>query len=99
MYRNFPHIGEKVRNVHNVQHNEILEDMRRSVPRIYSTLDNKQDKFQSHMIEVEGMTNNHYFTILMDSGASYSYIDPKVVERLQLLRNKHGKYWLVQLAT
>jgi hypothetical protein len=30
----------------------------RNVPRIYGALDNKQDEFQSHMIEVEGKINN-----------------------------------------
>ena len=50
------------------------------------------------MIEVEGMINNHSFTILIDSGASHSYIDPKMVKRFHLPRNKHGKSWLVQLA-
>jgi hypothetical protein len=69
------------------------------IPRIYAALDNKQAEFQSHMIEVEGMINNHAFTILIDSGASHSYIDPKMVESLHLPRNKHGKSWLVQLAT
>jgi hypothetical protein len=70
-----------------------------SVPRIYASLDNKQEEFQSHMIEVEGMINNHAFTILIDSRVIHSYIDPKVVEILQFPRSKHGKYWLVQLAT
>jgi predicted aspartyl protease len=47
------------------------------------------------MIEVEGMINNHAFIILIDLGASHIYIDPKVVERLQFPRSKHGKSWLV----
>jgi hypothetical protein len=98
-YRYFPHRRDKVRVVHNVQQAETVEDMGRSVPRIYAALDNKQDEFQSHMIGVEGMINNHAFTILIDSGASHSYIDPKVVERFLFPRRKHGKYWLVQLAT
>jgi hypothetical protein len=51
------------------------------------------------MIEVEGMINNHAFTILIDSGASHSYIDPRVVKSFQLSRSKHEKSWLVQLAT
>ena len=68
------------------------------IPRIYAALDNKQVEFQSHMIEVKGMINNHAFTILIDSGASHSYIYPKVVEKFQLPRIKHEKYWLVQLA-
>jgi hypothetical protein len=51
------------------------------------------------MIEVQGMINNQTTAILIDSGASHSYIDPKMVENLHFLRSKHGKYWLVQLAT
>jgi hypothetical protein len=87
-----------VRYFHNAQQEETMEDMGRSVPRIYAALDNKQHEFQSHMIEVEGMINNHDFTILIDSRASHSYIDPKVVEILHFSRSKHEKYWLVQLA-
>jgi hypothetical protein len=45
------------------------------------------------------MINNHAFTILIDSWVSHSYIDPRVVENLNLSRSKHGKSWLVQLAT
>jgi hypothetical protein len=88
-----------VRVVHNVQQAETVEDMGSRVPRIYASLDNKQEKYQSHMIEIEGMINNHAFTILIDLGASHSYIDPRVVESLQFPRRKHGKSWLVQLAT
>jgi hypothetical protein len=42
-------------------------------------LDNKQAEFQSHMIEVEGMINNQPLVILIDSGASHNYVDPRVV--------------------
>jgi hypothetical protein len=73
--------------------------MSRNASRIYAALDNKQAEYQSHMIEVEGMINNQTIVILIDSGASHSYIDPKMVESLQLPRSKHGKSWLVQLAT
>jgi hypothetical protein len=69
------------------------------VPRIYAALDNKQVEFQSHMIEFEGTINNHAFTTLIDSWDIHSNIDPKVVENFQLPRRKHGKSWLVQLAT
>jgi hypothetical protein len=54
-YRYFHHRKEKVRVFHHVQQAKIVEDMGRRVPRIYVTLDNKQVKFQSHMIEFEGM--------------------------------------------
>jgi predicted aspartyl protease len=95
MFIDCPHRDEKVRSVHNVQQAETVEDMGRNVPRIYAALDNKKAEYQSHMIEVEGMINNQTIVILIDSGASHSYIDPKMVERLQLPRRKHGKAWLV----
>jgi hypothetical protein len=69
------------------------------VPRIYVALENNQEEYQSHMIEVEGMINNQTISILIDLGASHSYIDPNMVESFHLPRIKHGKYWLVQLAT
>jgi hypothetical protein len=53
MFRDCPQGGEKVRNAHNVQQVTTVEDMGRSVPRIYVALDNKKVEFQSHMIEVE----------------------------------------------
>jgi hypothetical protein len=95
MYRDFPHRGEKVRIVHNAQQAMTVEYMGINVPRIYATLDNKQVEFQSHMIEVEGKINDQPISILIDLGASHSYLDPKMVERFQLPRSKLGKPWLV----
>ena len=69
------------------------------MPRIYASLDNNQYEFHSHMIEMEGMINKQTIEILIDSGATHSYIDPKMVENFHLPRNKHGKSWLVQVAT
>jgi hypothetical protein len=51
------------------------------------------------MIEVEGKIDNQPIAILIDYGASHSYIDPNLVERFKLKRCKHEKSWLVQLAT
>jgi hypothetical protein len=62
-YRDCPHKDEKLISFHNVQQEETMEDMVRSVPRIYATLENKKVDFQSCMIEVEGMINNHAFSI------------------------------------
>jgi hypothetical protein len=98
-YRDCLQKSDKVRVFHNVQQEEIVEDIGISVHRIYASLENKQVEFQSHVIEVEGMINNHAFTILIDLGSIHSYIDPKVVERLFFPRSKHEKSWLVQLAT
>jgi hypothetical protein len=98
-YKDFPHRNDKVRAVHNVQQAKRVEEMGIRMPRIYAALDNKKSEFQSHMIEVEGMINNQPFIVLIDSGASHSYIDPIMVGIFHLLRRKHEKYWLVQLDT
>jgi hypothetical protein len=50
------------------------------------------------MIEVEGKIDNHPIEILIDSGASHSYINSNIVEIFHLQRSKHKKSWLVQLA-
>jgi hypothetical protein len=55
-----------VKVVHNVQQDEMIEDMGKNVPRIYASLDNKEDEFQSHMIEVKGNINNQPISILID---------------------------------
>jgi hypothetical protein len=94
-YRYFPHRNDKVRVLHNVQQAETVEDMGSRIPRINAALENKQVEYQSHLIEVEGMIKNQPFTILVDLGASHSYIDPRVVESLHLIRRKHEKSWLV----
>jgi hypothetical protein len=72
--------------------------MGRSVPRIYAALDNKQVEFQLHMIEVEGKIDDQPIVILIDSRASHSYLDPKMVERFHFPKINLGKPWFVQLA-
>jgi hypothetical protein len=61
----------------------IIEDMGINVPRIYAALDNKKYDFQYHMIEVEGKIKNQPISILIDSGASHSYLYLKMVEIFQ----------------
>jgi hypothetical protein len=94
-YRDCPQGKDRARTVHTFQQAKTVKDMGRRMSRIYAALDNKQAKFQSHMIEVEGTINNRPLVILIDSGASHSYVDPRVVESLHLTRNKHEKSWLV----
>jgi hypothetical protein len=67
--------------------------------RIYATLDDRQVEYHSNMIEVEGKIINHHVAILIDSGESHCYIDPKIVDRLHLEKFKLGKSSLVQLVT
>jgi hypothetical protein len=80
VYKDCPHKGDRMRNVHNIQEAATVEDMGRSVPRIYAVMDNRQVDYQSHMIEVEGKINNQPITILIDSGTSHSYIYSNLVD-------------------
>ena len=85
--------------MHRIQEEDTVENAARGTPRIYAALDHRQADHQSNMIEVEGMICNQSISILIDSGASHSYIDPKLVERLRLEKHKHDHSWTVQLAT
>ena len=51
------------------------------------------------MVEVEGKLNQTTISILIDPGASLSYISPDLVEKCKLSIEKFAKSWLVQLAT
>ena len=51
------------------------------------------------MVEVQGMIQNHSVSILIDPGASLSYVSPSIVEKCNLSLKKLEKSWLVQLAT
>jgi hypothetical protein len=54
---------------------------------------------QSSMVEIEGKINNTRNYVLIDPGATISYITPDVVESNKLKKMRHTKSWLVQLAT
>jgi hypothetical protein len=88
-----------MRFVHNIQEAETVEDMGGIMPKIYATLDNKQEKYQPPMIEVERKINNHPIAILIDYGDNHSYINSYIIGIFILQMSKHKKYWLVQLAT
>jgi hypothetical protein len=51
------------------------------------------------VVEVEGKIHDTRISILIDPGATLSYITPDVVESNKLKKQKHEKSWLVQLAT
>jgi hypothetical protein len=66
MYEYCLHKGDRMMTIHNIQEADIVEDMGRSMQRIYVSLENKKADYQSHMIEVEGKINNHPIAILID---------------------------------
>jgi hypothetical protein len=95
LYRDFPHNGERMRIVHNIQEDKTIEDMGGNMPIIYATLENKQEEYKSPMIKVEGKINNQPITILIDYGASHSYINANIVEIFHLQISKNKNSWLV----
>ena len=74
-------------------------ELARTMPRINATLEDRQAEYQISMVEVEGMINQIPVTILIDPGASLSYIAPQIVEKCKLYVDKFENSWLVQLAT
>ena len=75
-----------------------IGELARTMPRINVALENRQADYQNSMMEVEGMINQTSVTILIDPGASLSYIAPKMVEKCKLFVEKFENSWLVQLA-
>jgi hypothetical protein len=76
-----------------------VNDVARSVPRIYAVVENRQADHQASVVELEGIITNQPISILIDPGSNLSYISPRVVEACSLQRKKHARAWLVQLAT
>ena len=69
------------------------------MPRIYAALENQQEDHETSMVEIEGMINNQPISILIDLGASLSYISPRIVYLCNLVPQNFDKAWIVQLAT
>ena len=51
------------------------------------------------MVEIEGMIHNKPVYILIDPGASLSYVSPSIAEKCNLHLKMFERSWLVQLAT
>eukprot|EP00253_Pinus_taeda_P020750 PITA_20750 len=74
-------------------------DVARSMPRINATLEDRQADYQPTMIEFEGKIFDKNVSVLVDPGATLSYVSPKIVENCKLQLTKFKQPWLVQLAT
>jgi predicted aspartyl protease len=73
--------------------------MGRSLHRINEAIDGREADNQSPVVEIEGRILDTRISILIDPGATLSYITPDVVESNKLKKQKHEKPWLVELAT
>jgi hypothetical protein len=94
--RNYPRLITTNRIVvHNLQEASIVGDMARSFHRINATIDGRQANHQSLVVEIDGKIHDTQFFVLIDPGATLSYITPDVVESNKLKKQKHAKSWLV----
>jgi len=76
-----------------------MNDVARNIPRISAAIKDTHDEHQYTMFEIEGIILNQDVSILIDPGASLSYISPKMVEICNLKSEKFNNAWFVQLAT
>jgi hypothetical protein len=95
----FTHRQLKNKGVYNIQGSTIINDVVRSMPRIYVALDNNQVNYQASVVELEGMIANHPISILIDPSSNLSYVSPQTISKCKLKPIRHVKPWLVQLST
>jgi len=77
----------------------MVGDMAENILKINFSLEDHQAEYQLAMVEFEGKITNQTVSILIDPGASLSYVSPKIIEKCQLSSMKLKTSWLVQLAT
>jgi len=70
-------------------------DVGRSLPRINVSLEDCQAEYQPTMVEFEGKIVDLTVTVLIDPGATLSYINPKVVEHCKFQPIKFKDPWLI----
>ena len=85
--------------LHNLQEASIVGEIGKNYHKIHAVLEDRQADNQSAIVEIEGIISNHALAILIDPGATLSYITPKMMELCKLTKVRHAKPWLVQLAT
>jgi hypothetical protein len=97
--RDFPHRQKTSKGVYNIQEATTINDVARSMPQIYASLDNNQADHQASVVELEGMIANHPISILIEPSSNLSYVAPQTADKCKLKPIRHVKPWLVQLAT
>ena len=77
--------------VNMLQEASTINDIAINIPKINASLEDKQADHQFTMLEVEGKILITNVSILIDLGASLSYITPRVVEKCKILKEKQKK--------
>ena len=84
--------------MHTIHEEETVGDVANEMPKINEALENRQEDHHTSMVEVKGIIQNQSISILIDPGASLSYISPRIVEKCILSLKKFEKSWLFRLA-
>ncbi len=98
-FKDCPHRKKGFENVHSIQEVTTIGEIAGSIPQISAALENRQEEYKNSMVEIEGTLKKFPISILIDLGASLSYVSPGIVEKCKLQKNKFQKSQLVQLAT
>ena len=85
--------------LHKLQEASTLGEIGKNYHKIYAALEDGQEDHQSAIVEIESIISKHTLAIVIDTGASLSYITPRMMELCQLTKVRHAKPWLVQLDT
>jgi len=64
------------KTIHNIQEDSIVGDIGNLIHRINASLEGRKEYHQSSIVEIEGKIHNNKVFILIDPGASLSYINP-----------------------
>lgn len=95
---NYPH-RKGTKQVSQIHEGSTISDMARSIPKINVGLEDHHAEYQRTMVEFEAKILDHTVSVLIDPGATLSYVSPKVVEQCKLQTVEFKNPWLVQLAT
>ena len=72
--KDYPNRKRNSSNVHTIQEEATVGNVTNAMPRINAALENQQADHQTSMVEIEGMLLNKPISILIDPGASLSYV-------------------------
>ena len=94
-----PHYAQYCKNktdgvLQNLQEEPTIKDIS-GTPQIYAALDGRQVDHKATMVDIEGKILHTFVSILIDPGAFWSYVAPKIVDICRLGKVKHGKPCMV----
>ena len=90
-----PNRKRNLSTVHTIQEETTVGDVENEMPIINAALENRQADHKTSMVEIESMVQNKPIPILIDPGASLSYVSPSIAKSCKLHLKKFEKSWLV----